>query len=635
MHFINPIEILSLQNTAVNEIDSSVIRKAKRRIQADIELSDDGHISYNGSNITKSDAERAINELDDQEKIEFYHFIANNKTLNSFLSAGDEKFFSQFRQESIYKLPSFVNFVSPYFTEKYDRALFKAFQNDDEATFKKIISVPPLVSATDKDKAFKSVSNSIRERIKEVDQTTRDIKNEESSYDEDDIDDAFDWVQEQLNVSIINSLPQYFQSLRNQVANSVRNLSVNIFNAFGKSQLSLDIIGYALEFDIDGLTKQKLTDDYNQIDEINNRHVEEERNAPILKKYAAVLIGLKGKLQGIESKTISASSINSWITTSVSISELNALDDVFDEIRNQLALGLRALSVAVWNSHNDIDVALTLINKGLSINSNSETKTNLTDARNQLNELKRKLDTIKLAAASRASQSYTRTTTTSSSSNNQGCLVFIGIAVVIGIIIALANSNKSSSSYSSPSYSSSNNSDYSSSSNSSSPDNSSSNAYTEPVAVESQYKGNQLSNGASPLDGCFGKGKYSGQAWIRFDNSNASDAIVCLVNLSTGKTIRNEYIKAGNSFTMNNIPSGTYYLKVYYGNDWNPNKENFCGTSGAFDTDGHFSKSDSPSDYIEVSNTDYSYTTGSITLYSVANGNMSTEATTAADFFNN
>jgi hypothetical protein len=624
MTFINPIELLSLQDTAVNEIDSGVIRKAKRRVQADIELSDDGHIAYNGSNITKSDAERAINELDDQEKIEFYHFIANNRTLNGFLSRGDEKFFSQFRQESIYKLPSFVNFISPYFTEKYDRALFRAFQNDDEPTFKRIISVPPLVSATDKDKAFKSVSNLIRERIKEVDQTIRDIKNEESSYNEDNIDDAFEWVQEQLNVSIINSLPQYFQSLRNQVANSVRNLSVNIFNAFGKSQLSLDIIGYALEFDIDGLTKQKLTHDYNQIEEINDRHVEEERNAPILKKYAALLIGLKGKLQGIENKTISASSINSWITTSVSVSEINALDDVFDEIRNQLALGLRALSVAVWNSHNDIDVALALINKALSISSNTETRTNLTDARNQLNELKRKLDGLKKEAATRSSQSYSRTTTKSSSSNNQGCLVFLGIAVVIGIIIAIANSNKSSSSYSSPTYSSS--------SNTTSPDNS---TYTEPVVTESQYKGNQLSNGASPLDGCFGKGKYSGQAWIRFDNSNASDAIVCLVKLSTGKTIRNEYIQAGKSFTMNNIPSGTYYLKVYYGNDWNPNKENFCGTLGAFDTHGHFSKSDSPSDYIEVSNTDYSYTTGSITLYSVANGNMSTEATTAAEFFNN
>ena len=86
---------------------------------------------------------------------------------------------------------------------------------------------------------------------------------------------------------------------------------------------------------------------------------------------------------------------------------------------------------------------------------------------------------------------------------------------------------------------------------------------------------------------------------------------------------------------MNNIPSGTYYLKVYYGRDWNPYKDNFCGTPGAFDTNGHFSKSDSPNDYIVVNDNDYGYTTGSITLYSVANGNMSTEPTTAADFFSN
>ena len=85
---------------------------------------------------------------------------------------------------------------------------------------------------------------------------------------------------------------------------------------------------------------------------------------------------------------------------------------------------------------------------------------------------------------------------------------------------------------------------------------------------------------------------------------------------------------------MNNIPSGTYYLKVYYGNDWNPSLENFCGTKGAFESDTHFSKSDRYSDYITVENNDYSYTTGTITLYSVANGNMSTQSTSESDFFN-
>lgn len=159
------------------------------------------------------------------------------------------------------------------------------------------------------------------------------------------------------------------------------------------------------------------------------------------------------------------------------------------------------------------------------------------------------------------------------------------------------------------------------------------NSYSKPIGKTSAYKGNQLPNGTSPLDGCFGSGRYAGEAWITFKNGNASDAIVCLVNVSSQKTIRNEYIKAGTNFKMTQIPSGTYYLKVYYGNDWNPTKTNFCGTSGAFDSNEHFSKSDNYSDYISIENSDYSYTTGEITLYTVANGNMTSERMSASEFF--
>ncbi|MCG8883930.1 DnaJ domain-containing protein [Tenacibaculum finnmarkense] len=149
----------------------------------------------------------------------------------------------------------------------------------------------------------------------------------------------------------------------------------------------------------------------------------------------------------------------------------------------------------------------------------------------------------------------------------------------------------------------------------------------------SKFRGNQLRNGASPLNACFGKGIYSQNAWLKFDNSNKSDAIVCLVRYYDKKTIRNEYIKAGAEFEMSKIPSGTYYIKVYYGNDWNPNKKNFCGINGAFERNVSFSKSDKIGDRIKIENTDRIYTTGKITLYAVENGNMTTENINEEDFF--
>lgn len=123
MTFINPIEILALEQTDISLINSTIIKKAKRKVQVEIELAENGVYNYQGVRLTKSDCERAIDELEDYNKKSYYWIIANNKFLNGFLSAGDEKLFSSFKQESIYKDKAFINFISPY----YRRGLIKAF----------------------------------------------------------------------------------------------------------------------------------------------------------------------------------------------------------------------------------------------------------------------------------------------------------------------------------------------------------------------------------------------------------------------------------------------------------------------------------------------------------------------------
>ena len=124
----------------------------------------------------------------------------------------------------------------------------------------------------------------------------------------------------------------------------------------------------------------------------------------------------------------------------------------------------------------------------------------------------------------------------------------------------------------------------------------------------SKYSQNQLSNGASPFNECFGSGKTGGNAYIVFDNGNKTDVVVCLTDYYSGTTIRNEYIRAGEKYKVKNIPSGTYTIKGYYGNSWNPTKQNFCGTQGGFEQNEHFSKSDRIGDLIKIENTSRSYT---------------------------
>jgi hypothetical protein len=640
MQYINPIEILQLSNMAdSSQIDSDTIKKAKRRLFADIDLSDDGQYNYYGLQLSKGDCERAINELSNNDLKEFYLYLTSNKKLNEFLANGNESLFDNFKQDSIFKQGDFVNFISPYYAPKFDKALSTAFEDEDVELLKSILKTSFLVSQSNVNTAYKTLSNILQNRLTELSEIRTDIKNEESIYDDDDIHEVVDLVTEYFPTEPLNCLPNYFQSQILKIANEINYLNVAIWDNFDNTQVSQDLLEHILTLNIDGLNKPTFQKNYEIVKRKNQERIEEERNAPILRRYAGYLIQSKSKLEEIENKTLTPSSLLSWVNSSISIPDVNRLPRTFDEIKNQVALSLRAMSVEVWNSYSNIDVSIDLINKANSITGlKSETQENLLDAKKQLTELKTKIDIANLVSQRTASTptrttTSARTTSSSSSDNNSGCLWLIGIAVVIGIIVAISNSNKSSSSYND---NSSNNS-YTNPSTNNSNDYSYNSPTTTPVEeyippVESEYKGNQLKDGASPLDGCFGKGVYSGNATLTIDNGGSSDAIVCLYSIENGRTIRNEYVRKNSSFTMSNIAQGTYKIRVFYGNDWNPTLTNSCGTKGNFESDVNFSEFDG-TEYFEDS--DRGYTTATITLYTVAGGNASSSSIDQSTFFNN
>jgi curved DNA-binding protein CbpA len=63
---------------------------------------------------------------------------------------------------------------------------------------------------------------------------------------------------------------------------------------------------------------------------------------------------------------------------------------------------------------------------------------------------------------------------------------------------------------------------------------------------------------------------------ILIHNSNESEVVVCLVETGKKKkTIRNLYMDIGASVRMNNIPDGEYFIKAYYGTNWDTSKTFF------------------------------------------------------------
>lgn len=641
MRFINPIELLGLADKDVSSIDSAAIKKAKRVVLAEIDLSDEQHFDYHNSTITKTDVERVTAELlDSSDNIEFYHFIANHRELNDFLLSNNQKLFNNFRQESIFKHKPFVEFISPFFTLEYEKILLKAYQGQQLPLFKKVISITAPITDGDLQKCYRSLTNLIKEQIEEVNTLTRKIKNEESTYDESDIEEVEDWVTDKIDVHFINALPNFFQNTRNAAAQSIRNLSVSIFNAFSEIELALSILNYALSFKIDGLVSQNLNKDLAQLNKINDERQEKDKVEPILQKYAALLIDIRKQREDVEKKLIYSSTVQHWVNLNISVPEINALEKVFDEIRNQIALSLRGLSVAVWNTYSDIEVAIYLINKASRIKvSNAETLANLNDAKEQLNKLNNQIQ------AEKSVSTYTPSRQSTSSSSDNSALWFWGIIGVLFLLFLFAKScnNDSTPSYSSASSNSYDNSyseadtaavveatdnSYSNSNNNSNsyypPSNSP--TYTEPEPVESPYKGNRLNNGTSPFDDCFGSGQYGGSYDLTVENYTYADAIICIYDIYSDQTIRNEYVKHNSTYTLSNIPDGYYKIRVVYGNDWNPNMKSPCGSSGFFESDVDFKETDDSKHFEAGYGAKY-------TLHAVVGGNTSSSEIDKSKFF--
>lgn len=383
MKFINPYEVLEL-----NTLDNSEVKKAKRRKLADFELSNDATIKYKNGTIHKADFIRVVDELDDEKKSNYYWFLKNNTELNDFLSTGDTWFFANYQPQRIFNNSEFIDFISPFFTHRYNELLLKTFQKQDASLLKKITSVSPLISSLDIDKAYQGVRRELDTQLKTLHRIRTDIDNEEGHYDEDNSNEIPADLQHKINVNLYNALPSYFQSQRDDIAQKLRNISVAAFNSLHDPYAALKTINLALELDINSLKKQSFQEDYDQINDIFRQREEADKYEPILLKYIEGINSLTSLVDKVKSTDITNSLVER-VNYIFNIQELNNQPDLFDEIRRQIALLIRSLSVEVFNNHGNIKVALLLIKLAQQINTDFETTQNITEAESHLRKLER------------------------------------------------------------------------------------------------------------------------------------------------------------------------------------------------------------------------------------------------------
>lgn len=375
MQYINPIEILGLSNaTDITSIDNETIKKAKRKLFADIDLSDNGFFEYHGLQLTKSDCEKAIDELSSNELKEFYLYLCKNDKLNAFLVNGNNEVFENFKKDKIFQKLEFVKFISPYFAPKFDKALLEAFENEIEIETKAILKTSLLITRDDLNIAFRSVTNFLNNGIEEVENITDEIKNEESNYTDDTISDVLDIVKYNFPSKTINLLPNYFQSQISKIASSINYLSNSIWDEFDSIQVSNDLTAYLLTLNIGGLDRPTFEKNFEVINKANTERIEQAKNAPLLKKWADILLQLNIYTEKVKDKSLSSNLAYEQTKDLIPLIELNSLPSFADDIRTQIGYSIRNLSIALWNNENDIKNSINIINLALQINVENDDK---------------------------------------------------------------------------------------------------------------------------------------------------------------------------------------------------------------------------------------------------------------------
>src|ERR1035437_4463990 len=296
IQYVNPFDLLGITTENLSDVNSYSINKSKRKLITEVELSNSKTSTYDCIELNTGDCIKIIDELDNKDYKEFHFFTYGNLPLKKFLTTCDIRFFENFQTESIYNLPEFLEFISPFFTQQYDRTLLDNYKQANRNTLVKLLANKPIVNSLYYEKCFKSTYSYIKEIDNEIKIIINEISNGKSPFINKQFVGLDLLIVEKVNVDLLNILPSYFQSLKNQLAMSIRNLARDINNKpFEYFEPAFRIIEVAYNISIDALTKQTISKGYfvikkNYEDEVSKHEAtkREDENRRIITKWTEI-----------------------------------------------------------------------------------------------------------------------------------------------------------------------------------------------------------------------------------------------------------------------------------------------------------------------------------------------------------
>ena len=360
VNYINPYELLALEDIDPWDLDVKQVQKAKKALMQEIDL-EDGRVEWmQGLKIDRSMAMKVADELNEEWSRYWHHIVFECKPLLNFLSRGSLEHFlvdaEAFPTEVLDALDEhsedFAPWLSKKFARQYDMVLTEALQRKDIAGIECLLDGRRWVIPEDEDKCFEGAHRQVEKLVLPLEKAS-DV----SERTKPSVASVKKLLADGSLGSILAILPMAFQQEQNRAATLIRSMSIDCNNHHQDADLAKEVLVLARAF------AQRSPSLLHRLDEdmvtLNEKIAEERKDESSItlsgQDYSIKREGVKFANVSIPTKEIET------IRWGISITRSNGVATY----AFGMAVGGRGSTVAklAWSSSSNVETQKSLFNK--------------------------------------------------------------------------------------------------------------------------------------------------------------------------------------------------------------------------------------------------------------------------------
>ena len=253
MQYYSPFHLIPTDLIQGNLLDKKALKKAKKRLLAEFELLGTTTILLKEREVDKNTVLKIFEQLESDRQAKYHLRLYQEPDLLDFLENGNIKVFQDVdRLEILFLEHDFFKFIEPYFIERYNIALYQAIRTEDIDLVEQICDISGVPDISQESTAYQKTYRYFKGRIRDLHEIR--VRTRKEHIPDKEILPFVSFNQ----IDLWNSLPDYFESPRNEYALELEDLALHLHNSHRRSTLAVFALEQGMALDISEETRSRL-----------------------------------------------------------------------------------------------------------------------------------------------------------------------------------------------------------------------------------------------------------------------------------------------------------------------------------------------------------------------------------------